>query len=348
MNYHNLPKEQVQLTLDQVSELAVKALSASNTSPLNAESVAHSIVAAEADEIHSHGLMRLPTYCEHALCGKVDGQAIPRVEKFYSSAISVDAACGFAHPAIDEGFKELVPAAKRSGIAALAVRNSYNCGVLGYHVENLACQGLIGLAFVNAPAAIAPWGGSRPLFGTNPVALASPRKNGAPLVIDQSSSVVARGEVMLKAQQGQPIPDTWGLDKQGKPTTDPNAVLKGGSMAPAGGYKGVNLALMVEILAAALTGANFSFAASSLADNEGGPPRIGQLFIAIDPSVFSGSAFLDRMEALCAAILSQEGARLPGERRNASRARTAREGIQIGRKLFDDLASRVSDLSFHK
>ena len=340
--------EQVGLTLDEVRELSAKALSAANTSRPNADSVARSIVAAEAEGIHSHGLMRLPAYCDHALCGKVDGHASPRVEKRAAGAISVDAACGFAHPAIDAGFRELVPAARHAGIAALGVRNSYNCGVVGYHVEHLANEGLIGLAFVNAPAAIAPWGGTTPLFGTNPIAFAAPRSNGAPVVIDQSSSVVARGEVMLKARQSLPIPATWGFDPQGKPTTDPAAVLKGGSMAPAGGYKGAGLALIVEVLAAALTGANLSFSASSLADNEGGPPRIGQFFIAIDPAAFGGAAFADRMQALCEAILSQAGTRLPGDRRNASKARTAREGIRIGRQLFDDLARRAPDLSFRR
>ncbi len=331
-----------------MSELAVKTLCASNTSRSNADSVARSIVAAEADGIHSHGLMRLPAYCEHAACGKVDGHAVPRVEKCAPGSISVDAACGFAHPAIDGGFSELVPAARHAGIAALAVRNSYNCGVVGYHVEHLAAEGLIGLAFVNSPAAIAPWGGSKALFGTNPIAFAAPRGGGAPVVIDQSSSVVARGEVMLKARQALPIPDTWGLDEHGSPTTDPGAVLKGGSMAPAGGYKGVGLALMVEVLAAALTGANFSFAASSLADNEGGPPRIGQFFIAIDPARFAGAAFSNRMEALCDAILGQPGTRLPGAKRNASKARAAKEGIRISSQLFAELARRASDLSFAK
>jgi (2R)-3-sulfolactate dehydrogenase (NADP+) len=342
------PQAEVQLTLDQVGELALKALIAAKTSERNADSVTRSIVAAEADGLHSHGLMRLPAYCEHVLCGKVNGHAVPRVDQRASGAIDVDAACGFAHPAIDAGFQALVPAARDTGIAALAVRNSYNCGVVGHHVEHLAREGLIGVAFVNSPAAIAPWGGTRPLFGTNPIAFAAPRRNGDPLVIDQSSSVIARGEVMLKAREGKPIPDTWGLDSAGRPTTDPGAVLKGGSMAPSGGYKGVGLALMVEVLAAALTGASLSFNASSLADNEGGPPRIGQFFIAIDPAAFGGSAFPDHMDALCAAIAGQAGARLPGSRRMASRARTPQAGVRIGRKLYDDIASRATGLSFQK
>lgn len=335
------------LTLGEVQELSIGALRGSKTSDTNAASVAKSIVAAEADGLHSHGLMRLPAYCAHALCGKVDGMAIPRIERAAPAAIKVDAACGFAHPAIDAGFRELVPAVRECGIAALAVRNSYNCGVVGHHVERLAHDGLIGLAFVNAPAAIAAWGGRKPIFGTNPVAMAVPRRNGVPMVIDQSSSVVARGEVMLKAREGQSIPDHWGFDAGGRPTTDPNAVLEGGSMAPAGGYKGATLALMVEILAAALTGANFSRDASSLADNKGGPPRIGQFFIAVDQAAFV-SGFADRIETLFAAILSENGTRLPGEQRIAARAGAAQSGVAISRCLYEELVKRVPDLSFRK
>lgn len=173
------------------------------------------------------------------------------------------------------------------------------------------------------------------LFGTNPIACAAPRKGGPPVVVDQSSSVVALGEVIVHANKGAPIPEGWAFDRDGEPTTDPDAVLAGGSMAPLGGYKGVGLALVVEIMAAALTGANLSFRASSFVDNEGGPPRTGQFFIAIDPDCFSDPDFGDRFEALIAAMLEQDGTRLPGDRRLLSRERTARDGVTIGKALYE-------------
>ncbi|MBI3938503.1 MAG: Ldh family oxidoreductase [Betaproteobacteria bacterium] len=331
----------VALSLAEVGELSLRALLNSNVSRANAGSVAASIVAAEAEGIHSHGLMRLPTYCDHARCGKVNGNAVPTATVTAPGALVVDARDGFAHPAIDLGLKDFGALVRKNGIAAMAVTNSYNCGVVGYHVGRVAAEGLVCLAYVNTPAAIAPWGGAKALFGTNPIAFAAPRRNGAPVVIDQSSSVVARGEVMLKAQQGLPIPEGWAFDKDGKPTTDPNASLKGGSMAPAGGYKGAGIALMVEVMAAVLTGANFSFAASSFANNEGGPPRTGQFFIGLDPAAFAGARFPDRIEELCTAILTQPGARLPGARRLAARERTAGEGVVISGKLYDDLVARA-------
>lgn len=331
--------DQVSLTLAEVAALSHKALLASNTSEPTARSVTTSIVAAEAEGMHGHGLLRLPTYCEHAKCGKVNGRAEPSIRKSAPGALLADAKEGFAHPAIDTGLERLIPLAKENGIAALAVTNSYNCGIVGYHVERIAERGLVALGYVNAPAAIAPWGGKKAFFGTNPVACAAPRKSGPPLVIDQSSSVVARGEVMVHAQQGKSIPEGWALDADGNPTTDPKAALAG-SMLPAGGYKGAGIALMVEIFAATLTCANFSFQASSFADNKGGPPRTGQFFIAVDPSAFAGGAFAERMEALIEAMCSQPGVRLPGARRLAARSRTATSGITIKRSLYEDIVRR--------
>jgi len=321
--------DSVTLSLDEVEALARDALAANGTSAANALPVARSIRAAEAAGIRSHGLARLATYCEHVRCGKVDGQAVPSLTRLAGASLRVDARTGFAHPAIELGHTPLAAAARANGIAALAVTNSYNCGVVGDHVERLAEAGLVALAFVNSPSAIAPWGGNRALFGTNPIALAAPRRGLAPLVIDQSSSVIARGEIMLHDQQGRPIPEGWAIDREGKPTTDAKAALHGGSLLPSGGYKGAGIALLVEIMAAGLTGANFSYAASSFANNEGGPPRTGQFFIVIAPGVFGGDEFPDRLEALFSQMLVEPGTRLPGQKRLAARERTAAAGVSM-------------------
>jgi (2R)-3-sulfolactate dehydrogenase (NADP+) len=331
----------VRLTLSDVEVLSHAALRASGTSEPNAHCMARSIVAAEAEGIASHGLMRLPTYCEHTASGKVDGRAEPTVTRARPAAWVADARDGFAHPAIDAGFQSLVPGAKEHGIGALAVTSSYNCGVVGHHVGRLANEGLVAIACANTPAAIAPWGGSKALLGTNPVAFAAPRADQPPLVIDQSASVVARGEVMLHSLHGREIPPGWALDRDGMPTTDPRAALAG-SMPPSGGYKGANIALMVEILAAVLTGANFSFAASSFADDKGGPPRTGQFFIAIDPAAFLGPRFPERLEALIAAMTAQPGVRLPSARRAAARAVALEHGITVKRSLYERI------LRFHE
>jgi (2R)-3-sulfolactate dehydrogenase (NADP+) len=333
----------VRLSLAQVEELTRKALTASGVSPVNAESVTRSVVAAEADGIHSHGLARLPTYCAHARCGKIDGRATPSAERIKPGALRVDARDGFAHPAIDLGLEALPEMARETGVAALAVTNSYNCGVVGYHLERIADQGLMALGFVNAPASIAPWGGKGPVFGTNPLACAVPRPDAAPLVIDQSSSVVAKSEVVVHKQKGEALPAGWALDRDGRPTTDPAAALDGGTMLPAGGYKGANQALIVELFAAVLARATLSIDASSFADNKGGPPRTGQLFLALDPEPFAGDGFAGQLTRLLSAIGDQDGARLPGDGRLAARARTAREGVEISERLHETLTGYTQD-----
>lgn len=327
----------LRITLSDVETITYAALRASNTADGNARCMARSIAAAEGEGVRSHGLLRVPAYCEQAASGKIDGNAVPTLEQPRPAAWIADAHTGFAHPAIEAGFERLVPTVKAHGIAALAVTNSHNCGVVGQHVERLAMHGLVALAYANTPAAIAPWGGSKALFGTNPLAFAAPRAALPPLVIDQSSSVVARGEVMLHAAQGKAIPSHWALDSAGAPTTDPSAALKG-SMLPAGGYKGSSIALMVEVLAAALTGASFSFNAASFADNKGDPPRTGQLFIALDPAAF-GEGFSARIELLFEAMCSQPGVRLPGTKRIAAREHAALHGITIERSIYERVVS---------
>ena len=322
------------LSLAKVEDLARRALEGSGTRPASAASLARAVAAAERDGIASHGLVYVPVYCEHVQCGKVIGNAVPKVEQPSSSAVIVDAGSGFAHPAIDSGFERLIPLAREAGIAGLAVRNSYNCGVLGYHVERLAAAGLVGLGFTNAPASIAPVGGITPVVGTNPFALSVPDgDSGAAFVIDQSASVIAKSEIMMRARTGKPIPDDWALDADGNPTTDAEVALKG-SMAPSGGYKGFGVGLMVETFAAALAGATLGKDASPFSGQAGGPPKTGQFFIAILPEDFSGGGFASRMQELTKAISAQPNARLPGSQRQAQRPARDSDGVDIDEELL--------------
>jgi len=328
------------LTLEEIEDLACRSLLASRTSAGNARSVASSIAAAEADGIPSHGLLRLPTFCAHARAGKVDGFAEPVVENDGSATVRVDARNGFVPPAISVGLGVLLQATRMHGIAAVGIRNSYNSGVMGHHVEWLARAGLVALGFSNAPAAIAAWGGRKPVFGTNPIAFAAPRASGDPVVIDQASSVVARGEVLLRMKRGEKIPEGWGLDASGRPTTDPRGVIEGGSMVAAGGHKGTLLALMVEILSATLTGALHAADAGSLISGDGKRAGLGQLFIAVAPGRIGGPGFSGRMEEICEQMLADENVRLPGSRRFAARKAAQTEGVDVGDAVL--AAARVT------
>jgi (2R)-3-sulfolactate dehydrogenase (NADP+) len=293
-----------------------------------ARSVATALVAAEADGLKGHGLSRVPSYLTMVKSGKIDGRALPVATRPKPGVLAIDARDGFAYAAIDLALAELPAIARAQGVALAAIRNSNHCGAAGLHVEKLAEAGLVALLFANTPAAIAPWGGSKPVFGTNPIAFAAPLAGRAPVVIDMALSKVARGPIVAASQKGEAIPAGWALDVDGNPTTDAGKALAG-TMVPLGDAKGATLAMMVEILAAALMSAHFAFEASSFLDGAGGPPKTGQLILAVDPAAMGGGDFAERMTTLAAAIDSQPGARLPGARRMALRAANAAKGLVL-------------------
>lgn len=322
------------LTLDEVEKLACDTLRAAGADGAAAAAVARSTRLAERDGIRSHGLLYLPIYAEHLVCGKVSKAAKPTVTKTQDAAVRVDADAGFAHTAIDAGWDAFTQAACDHGIAAMSIHNSYNCGVLGHHAQRLAEDGLVGLCFTHAPASIAPIGGRQPIVGTNPFAVATPDgQGGALLVLDQSASAIAKSEILLRSREGRDIEPGWALDADGNETTDADAALAG-SMLPSGGYKGFGVGLMVEILAAALAGANLSTEASPYSGTKGGPPGTGQFFIAINPDAFAGAAFQASMTRLATSITDQDGARLPGGRRAHNRARIEKEGVSVDDALM--------------
>ena len=321
------------LTLNEVEALSYRALTGSGASSAQAGPTARSIRDAEADGIRSVGLAYLPTYCEHVACGKVVGDAVPAVTTPKPATVLVDARHGFAHPAFAVGRAPLVAATRTCGIGILSISHSYSAGVLGWFVERLAEDGLVSVMFANSSATMAPAGGAVPFFGTNPIAWAAPRENRAPVVADFSSSAVAWVKVNEAAQAGTDIPLGWALDAAGRPTTDAVAAL-GGSMAPAGGHKGSALALLVDIMGGGVTGSNFSFEASGFGGNEGGPPDVGQVILAIDPGATMGEGFVDRVEIELAAMTAQPGVRLPGDRRLANRQHAQGNGVKVPADLL--------------
>ena len=324
------------MTLSEAEALVTKTLTRCCTDAANAQSVARALVGAEAEGQKGHGLSRVPTYAAQAKIGKLDGFAKPTLAWRRPAAAVVDAKNGFAYPAIDVALAALPPAARTNGVAAAAITRSHHCGVVGHPVEHLAQAGLMALMFANTPAAIAPWGGAKAVFGTNPIAFACPLPGKPPIVIDLSLSKVARGNILAAKQKGEKIPDGWALDADGKPTTDPAAALAG-TMLPLGDAKGTALALMVELLAAGLTNANFAADASSFLDAKGPPPGTGQLLVAFEPDAFGGT--FDHFAALATSIEVQPGARLPGARRLTAREKAKRDGVTVTDALLAEIAA---------
>lgn len=323
------------ISIDDLERVIRQALVASRTSEANAASVARALTAAEVDGQAGHGLSRIASYAAQSRSGKVDGFAVPSVAQTRPAALMVDVKGGFAYPGIDLAIERLPALAKANGIAAAGFVRSHHAGVVGRHVERLADEGLVALAFANTPGAMAAWGGRKAVLGTNPIGFAAPRRGDAPLVIDMALSAVARGKIMTAAQKGEAIPEGWAVDEHGKPTTDAKAALKG-TLTPAGGAKGSALALMVELMAVALTGANLASEATSFFDGEGPPPGVGQFLLAIDPGAFGGGqTFADRFASLVDLIEGDGSARLPGTRRLALRAKALKDGVTVDAAMLD-------------
>ena len=328
----------VTLSLKDAEALVTRALMASRTSGANASVTARALVAAEADGQLGHGLVRVPSYAEQARVGKIDGFATPEISGS-GAARRIDASTGFAYPAIELALDTLVPLAREMGIVSAGIYASHHCGQAGRHVERLADQGLIAFAYANTPSAMAFHGGKRSRLGTDPLAFAAPIPGRAPLVIDMALSVVARSKIVAAKAKGESIPEGWAVDQAGQPATNADKALAG-TLLPIGGAKGSALALIVEILCGALAGANFGWEASGFMDAKGGPPRLGQFLIALDPGHFAGASFAARMTELVVAI-AEDGARLPGDRRLTARAKAARDGLVIA----DDLHAQIQALS---
>lgn len=299
-----------------------------------AEATARALRAAEEEGIASHGASRIPQYCGHLKNGRATGGAEAKVARDSKAACLVDAQGGLAFEACELAAREAVRRASEYGVAYVAVANSNHFGVAAYHLEHVTESGLVGLAFGNSPAAMPAWGGKRALMGTNPIAAAFPRRSTHPLSIDLSLSAVARGKIMVAAREGKPIPEGWAIDAAGRPTTDAKAALAG-SMLPAGGVKGAMLALTVELLVCALSGAAFGFESDSFFTEEGRPTRIGQALLAIDPRALAGrDVYFERVETLIAAMMEDPEVRLPGERRVANREKALRDGIAVPGELL--------------
>ena len=320
------------LSLDAAQDLIVAAFQGVGVTLDVAASVARALVAAEAEGQVGHGFSRLADYAAQARSGKINRAARVTVTPTGPAALFIDADCGFAYPALEAAIDAGISLAQDMGIALMAVGNSHHCGALSVQVEKLAQAGLIGLMVANAPKAIAPWGAAEPLYGTNPIAFATPVQGADPLVIDLSLSRVARGKVMNAYKSGKDIPLGWALDAQGQPTIDAKAALEG-TMVPIGEAKGTSLALMVELLSAALTASAFSRDAGSFFTADGAPPRVAQTLIAIRPDMRAG--YGARVADLLASIEAMEGARLPGTRRRAAIAQAHVNGLIVPRAYLD-------------
>lgn len=309
----------------------------------NAAILAENCASCERDGSLSHGIFRMPGYVSSLKSGWVDGKAVPEVEDVGASFVRVDAKGGFTQPAFFAGRELLVEKVRANGVAVLAIRRSHHFSALWPDVEPFAEEGFVALSAVNSMACVVPHGGKKAVFGTNPVAFASPRAGKPPFVFDQASSAIAHGDVQIAARAGHDLKPGMGVDRDGQPTNDPKAILDGGALLPFGGHKGNSIALMVEILSAALTGGYFSGEFDWSGHKGAQTPFTGQFFVVIDPARGGNDVFAERVAGICDLVLDAGQDRLPGDRRHVIRARAQADGIPLSSANHEKLLSLVQD-----
>jgi len=329
----------ISISLDEIYDLAKKTLLFNSCDEENASILSDTIMRAERDGSLSHGLFRLPAYVASLKSGKVNGKAKPEVKKISPSIIKVLGNSAFAPMVLKVGLPELIKLAKETGVAVLAITNSHHMAAMWPETEAIAEAGLVGFACTSYKPMVAPAGAKKALFGTNPISFAWPRPGKTPVVYDMATAAMAMGEVMVAARDGHKVPLGTGLNKDGKETTDPKEISKGGVLLPFGGYKGSAIAMMVELLAGALVGETFSYETAAKDNNDGGPPSGGEFILAISPEKVAGPDWEKHSDEFFKKIQSMDGVRLPGERRHKNR-------LDKGpRKINKELIEKIKKLS---
>lgn len=304
-----------------------------------ADLLAQNMAGAERDGAHSHGVFRIKGNLGSLDSGWLDGKAVPVLEDVAPGMLRADGKNGFSLPVLAMAAEPLMDKARTNGIAVLSVRKAHHFSAVWPDIEPFARQGFLALATVNSMASVVPHGGHRKLYGTNPLGFAVPRAGRDPLVFDQASSAIAQGDVQIAAREGHMLAEGIGVDRDGQPTTDPKAVLDGGALLPFGGYKGSSMAMMMEIMAAALAGGNFSFEVD-FSDHPGATtPKSAQTMILIDPGRGASYPLAERIEVLIAQMHAAGQERLPGDRRYANRRVSEVDGISLTDAEYAGLAS---------
>ena len=322
------------MTEAEIQQLVSDCLMANGCNAENAAALGRTIASAERDGSASHGLFRMPGYIASLRSGKVNGSAQPTVARISPAVVKVDGDHGYAPLALEKGREALIEAARENGIAAMALVNVHHFASLWIEVEPIAEAGLVAMAFTTYKPAVVPAGAKEPLFGTNPMCFGWPRGDKPPLVFDQASASMARGEVMIAARDGHAVPMGTGVDADGNQTTDAQKIIDGGALLPFGGHKGSTIAMMIELLVAGLTGMDFSYEAQKNDNNDGGPPNGGEFMLAIDPNRFGDAeGWLNHSEEFLERLAGMQGAHIPGNRRYANRAKSAAEGITVSAKV---------------
>ncbi|MFV9429033.1 Ldh family oxidoreductase [Rhodococcus aetherivorans] len=326
---------EVPIRRDEIAHIARTALALAGASPTLADLLVDAALFAEDRGMRGVGVAHLLDYLRALDTGRLDGKAVPQLTRPAPGVISCDARGGSFHTGFDMAFDELLTAAQSLGVAVFLQSGAFAGGQLGWFTERLSTHGLVGLGAINSNALLATAPGTGRVLGTNPLSYSFPRMGQQVMTVDQSSSAAAYVNVRDAASRGEKIPDGWALDAAGQPTTDPDAALEG-AMLPFGGYKGANIAWMVELLAG-MSGANWSIDAPSF-DSGSENPGVGMFLLAFDVNKLQPD-FVARADAHVTR-LSALGVRPPGTSRTVPLSE-----IQVRMDVLDELGARIGELS---
>ena len=262
----------------------------------HAEKVADVLVHADLRGVRSHGVIRTEHYVKRLHAGSLNKNPQFGFEKIRSGSGLFDADDGMGHVACDLAMGHCLTLAKEAGIGMVGVHNGSHCGALSYFVLQAVRKGLIGIAITHTDKIVAPYGSSKSFFGTNPIAFGFPTRKHKPVVLDMATSHIAYGKILHARQAGKPIPDDWGYDGSGFPTTDPNKVE---AMTPFGQYKGYGIAMAIDVLTGVLLGAQFGPHITAMYGDYDQPRKLASMMLAIDPETFAGlDRFMSQMDAM--------------------------------------------------
>lgn len=321
--------------------LTLAVLEGQGLSRAQAQALAGVLIRAQRDGCLSHGLQRLPGTLDTMGHPAFNRHADPQPEAVTPVVTRVDADFGFSILAAQRGLPLLIDGARQMGVAVLAVQNGFHSTALWPVIEDITCHGLAALSMNPTHDWVAPAGGTKGVLGTNPLAFGWPRPDGPPYVFDFATTAASRADIALHRQSGRPIPEGWGLDACGHPSTDPAAVLQG-AMLPFGGHKGSALATMIELLAGPFIGDRTSRQSAAFDQGANAAPCHGEVILAFNPALLGGPAETAAAEAMFDAITGQ-GARLPGSRRHAARADAAQHGLRLPAALHDRILALLPD-----
>ncbi|AJY74199.1 Ldh family oxidoreductase [Paenibacillus beijingensis] len=344
-----MKKEPALYTPERLQAFAGRVLVLLGVPEADARLTAHALLQADLEGVESHGISRLPIYAKRLREGRIRANPDIRIVRT-GSVLKVDGDNGLGQVVSARAVEETIPLAREAGIAAAFVRGSNHFGAASYYCR-IACEAnLAMIAMTNSPPAIAPWGGKSPFFGTNPIAFGFPTGHGAPIIADLSSSVAARGKVILAKASDRSIPPGWAIDEDGYETTDPAKALRG-TMLPIGGAKGYALAMSIEMLTGILSGAAFGPHVGSIYNDSDGEANVGHSFILLDISKWMDmETYLQETDRMIGEVTGSprnaDADRIyyPGERRQNEYARRKSQPLKLTEQTEAELLQLGSEL----